>query len=109
MENPTNNEQGPKLDKKKKAEQAALKRSLKKPNTKQGKTLVANSKKKSSENEVIDHPEDIVTGSEDDYLEAEPSEPEEELNIKKMTQQELKQRVDVLWKYIVGMKFVLHW
>jgi len=35
---------------------------------------------------VIDHPEDIVTGSEDDYLEAEPSEPEEELNIKKMTQ-----------------------
>jgi hypothetical protein len=34
MENPTNNEQGSKLDKKKKAEQAALKRSLKKPNTK---------------------------------------------------------------------------
>lgn len=43
-----------------------------------------------------------VPDSEDDYLEVEPSEPEEDLIVKKMSAQELKQRVEVLWKYISG-------
>ena len=83
MQDSTPQDQVPQISKKKKAEEAALKRSQKKTGQKQKKAQRSTITK----DRVEDHEDSVgersFDQSEDEYLDAEQSEPEEEQSIKK--------------------------